>query len=91
VLEDVDAEDVERLELTVDDAADVLLELLSKKVCVYASPRARARTHTHTHTVATSMHWYVCVSMRHDLYFYQLMHLIRDIHAIHLMLTNMYK
>jgi hypothetical protein len=47
VLEDVDAEDVERLELTVDDAADVLLELLSKKVCVRAYARAHAHTHTH--------------------------------------------
>ena len=34
VMEDVDLDDVERLELTVDDAADVLLELLSTKVTV---------------------------------------------------------
>ena len=43
-MEDVDLDDVERVELTVDDAADVLLELLSTKVtvlCVRESKRER--------------------------------------------------
>jgi hypothetical protein len=46
VMEDVDLDDVERLELTVDDAADVLLELLSTKVtvlCVCERERVRER------------------------------------------------
>jgi hypothetical protein len=45
-MEDVDLDDVERLELTVDDAADVLLELLSTKVtvlCVRERKRERKR------------------------------------------------